>query len=492
MKEKMVQFKLRCKTYLSQFDIARLRTYGRLIGVDSPTKKNKEPLIDEIISILSFELAPVEISKRGAPVKNDRVDETIPEGIKQIKDDCFKNDVMIDTDVPEYDFDAEYRKMLQNTNPVRVADPREEARGFVSKIVSRGQIVYIDGEYLLFPLDASEPAKKTPIPPEIVEEGDLREGDVITCHYREKDGRQWVGVLLTVNDVFVQDLKERAHFDECAACYSQEKIHVFDGKNFNSSTHKYVEWLLPITKGQRACIISAPKAGKTSALKKIVAGAQALNRKVEVLTLLIDQSHETVGEFRKICTSGSLFYSTYEDDADRQVFVADFVLKRAKRFAEMGKDVLLIVDSLSALTRAFNNTDASLGGKMLVCGLENKTIHYVKKYFGSARCLEKGGSITILAAVNVGTGDPADETLARELSELSTMQLYLSNELAIKRVYPAIDFFKGFTKSNNEEAKEIEFLLRNKILPAVGVEGGLKLLEDAQTEEEFFQAVKTF
>ena len=252
--------------------------------------------------------------------------------------------------------------------------------------------------------------------------------------------------------------------------------------------------MLPIRKGQRGCVISAPKAGKTAVLKKLVESAQALNRRLEVFTLLVDQSHETVGEFKRISRSNSVFYSTYEDDADRQVFVADFVLKRAKRFAEMGKDVLIVIDSLNALAGAFNNTEASLGGKMLASGLESKTIHYLKKYFGAARCLEKGGSITILGAVNVGTGDPADETIARELSTLATMQLYLSEELAIKRIYPAIDFVKAFSKlegyPQDEESRECEFLLRNKVLPAVGAEGVIKLLRETDNKEDFMQAIK--
>jgi transcription termination factor Rho len=494
MNEKMVQFKLRCKDFLSQYDIGRLRIYGRMIGVDSPTKKNKGPLIDEIIAILSFELAPIEISKQGAPVKNNNLDETIPNGIKAIKDDCFKNDIMMDT--PKYDFEAEYQKMLADITPMRVADPQEEKRGFVSKLVSRGQVAYVNGEWILLPLDGSEPESKIPIPDEIVKEGDLREGDVITCHYREKDGKQWVGVLLTVNEVFVQDLKERAHFDECAACYSKESIRIYDENNYASSIHKYVEWMLPIRKGQRGCVISAPKAGKTTVLKKIVEAAQALNRQLVVFTLLVDESHETVGEFRRNSRLNSVFYSTYEDDADRQVFVADFVLKRAKRFAEMGKDVLIVIDSLNALASAFNNTQASLGGKTLASGLESKTIHYLKKYFGAARCLEKGGSITIVGAISIGTGDPADETIARELSSLATMQLCLSEELAVKRIYPAIDFMKAFSKSEgypqDENITETEFLLRNRVMPVVGAEGVIKLLRENDNKEDFMQAIKAF
>ena len=421
------------------------------------------------------------------------MDESLPNGIKAIKDDCFKNDIMVDA--PKYDFESEYKKMIEDITPMRVADPQGEKLGFVSKIVSRGQVAYLDGEYLLWPLDGGEAATRIPIPAEIVREGDLRDGDVITCHYREKDGRQWVGVLLTVNEVFVQDLKERPHFDECAVCYSKESIRIFDEKKYTTSTHKYVEWLVPLKKGQRGCVVSYPKAGKTVFLKKIVEAAQELNRRLEVFTLLVDNSHETVAEFRRCSRLNSVFYSTYEDDADRQVFVADFVLKRAKRFAEMGKDVLIVIDSLSALAHAFNNTEASLGGKTLPSGLESKTIHYLKKYFGTARCLEKGGSITIVGAVSVGTGDPADETIARELSELATMQIALSEELAIKRIYPAIDFVKAFSKAegvDDEGAVELEFLLRNRVLPTIGFEGVIRLLEEKQTKEDFVQAVKEF
>lgn len=493
MKENMIQFKLRCKAYLSQLDINRLRAYGRSIGVESPTKKNKEELIDEIIAILSGELAPVKQSNRGAPVKNDQVDQRIPAKIEEIKADCFKNDVMID--IPKYDFEAEYQKVLNDdSRMMRVADPQEEARGFVSKIVSRGQVMLIEGEYYMFPVDCTETQEPTPIPLEIIEAHQLREGDCITCYNREKDGNAKVAVILSVNDVFIDDLKERRWFDDCGVCHSKDRIAFFKEDKYSTSVPKYIDWLMPITKGQRACIIAPPKAGKTKFLMQLVESAQQLNRDLLILTLLVDQSHETVGEFRRVSKQNSVFYTTYEDEADRQVFVAEFLLKRAKRLAEAGKDVLIAVDSLSALARAFNDTDASSGGKMLACGLETKTVHYIKKYFGSARCLEGGGSITIIGTACANTGDPADDVLVRELSDLATLEVYLSNELAIKRVYPAIDFAKGYYKYSelfkSEIEEEIEFLLRNELLATIGSEGILKLLSESNSFEEFSLKVK--
>ena len=469
MNEKMEQYKLKCRAYLSTIDIHRLRAYGRSIGVARPAAKDKEELIDDIVAILAFELAPVERSNRGAPVKNDAVDERIPAEIAKIKAECFKNDVMIDFDFPPYDFQKEVEEMLQRTEKARtliVNDPSVERDGVVSQIVSRGQVSYIDGEWLLLPLDGSVPDGKTPIPQPLVEKYKLRDGDVITCYNREKDDWQRVEVILTVNGILEDRLKDRPHFDECNACYSQDRLRFYDdNEGFLSTSYKCIDWLYPVTKGQRACLISAPKAGKTKMLLQLAKAAKTLNRGAEVYVLLTDQSQETVGEFRRSFGYMNLLYTTYEDDADQQVFVADFVLKRAKRYAEGGKDVILFVDSLSALAHAFNDTTASVGGKTLPCGLEVKTIRYLKKYLGTARCLEKGGSITIIGSVNVDTGNPMDDVIARELVDVATLEIALSSSLAIKRIYPAIDFEKThsnyYETTDAQETAGLDLLLKN-------------------------------
>jgi transcription termination factor Rho len=137
-----------------------------------------------------------------------------------------------------------------------------------------------------------------------------------------------------------------------------------------------------------------------------------------------------------------------------------------------------------------------MGGKTLPCGLEVKTIHYLKKYFGTARCLEEGGSITIFGSLNVETGNPMDDIIARELSELATLKIELSEELALRRVYPAIQFEKSQGKYNKEikpnEDFETEILVRNKVLPNIGSEGLLTLLNDSDTKKEFEEKIKTF
>jgi transcription termination factor Rho len=384
-------------------------------------------------------------------------------------------------------------KDTENARTLTLNDPAVERDGAISKVVSRGQVSYFNEEWVLLPEDGSFPEKKVPISVSLIERHKLREGDGIACYFPEKDDWQRVEVIISINGVGVEMLKDRPNFEECNVCYAQKRINVFEGGKNASLSHKCVEWLFPITCGQRACVVSSPKAGKTRILRELAQAVKRLNPHAEVLVLLCDQTPETVAEFTRIYGDRGLVYTTYEDDADRQVYVAEWVLKRAKRYAEMGRTVVLFVDSLTALARAFNDTEASMGGKTLPCGLEVKTVHYLKKYFGTARCLEKGGCITIFGALNIGSGNPMDDIIARELSALATLKLELSDELAIRRIYPAIDFEKS---SGNYDAfvegldAETEILLRNKVLPRIGSQGVLNLIEESNSKEEFIEKIK--
>ena len=494
-KENLEKFKLRCKNYLATIDLHRLRAYGRHIGVERPAAKDKESLIEDIVAILAYELSPVERSKRGAPVKNDAVDPRIPEKIAAIKAECFVNDVMMD--LPEFNFEKRYREMKEAQGDglyLVLNDPAVERDGKVTDVTVRGQVSCMDDEWLLLPLDGSLPEQKVPIPAFVMEQNHLREGDVINCRCREKDDWKKVEVILSINGVGTVMLKDRANFDDCSACYSKEKIEVNKEGRVGTVLTKAFDWIFPIAYGERGCVISSPKMGKTRLLRNLATVTKTINGSAEVLVLLTDQTHETVNDFRNYFGEDGFAYTTYEDDVDRQIYVAEWILKRAKRYAEMGRPVVLFVDSLSALAKAFNDTEASMGGKTLPCGLEVKTIHYLKKYFGTARCLEEGGSITIIGSVCVDTGNPMDDIIARELSELTTLRIELSDDLALRRIYPAINFEKSQAGYNIEikdaEGIETEVLLRNKVLPHIGSEGLINLLSEIETKEEFYEKVK--
>ncbi|MBQ4053542.1 MAG: hypothetical protein IJD33_04310, partial [Clostridia bacterium] len=239
----------------------------------------------------------------------------------------------------------------------------------------------------------------------------------------------------------------------------------------------------PIGKGHRGIIAASPKSGKSTLLTEIAAVAAKANKNLHVMTLLTDQAPEAIGQYRKIVGTDNLVYTTYEDTPERQVFVANFILNRAKRYAESGKDVLLFVDSFNALSRAYNDTDESAGGKVLAGGLENKTVQYLKRYFGAARCLEKSGSLTILGTMSMDTGNPADDLLKAELSAVSNLEIVLSDDLAKRRIYPPIDLLKTRGKSTSlmvaKEEERFRDLIVGTYLPSFGYEALKNLLDES-------------
>ncbi len=488
MKENMQKFQYACRIYLSTLGIGDLRNYGREIGVARPTAKNKERLISDVIGILSGDLLPVPVSKQGAPVKNDRVDERIPKKISQFRQQFFEEELRVD--IPEF---ISHINKKRGDELLTMDAPILEEMGSVSKNQVIGQAHYTkDGKCFLLPIEFLDLDKKVYIPNDLREDKRLREGDILSCYIRKGENFAMVEDITTVNGI--QEINTRPKFDECSVCNSQERLTVYDGKNYDSVSLKFIEWLLPIAKGQRACVIAPPKAGKTQFLLRLAQATAALNDKVEVYILLIDQSPEGVREFLSVMGKERVFYTTYEDDAERQVLVADLLLERLKRQAEVGKDTVLVVDSLSALARAFNDTEDSAGGKTLSCGLEIKTVRYIKKYFGSARCLERGGSLTIFGGVSVDTGNPFDDVVCSEFSAQANYEIRLDNSLAVRRIYPAIDLAATNVKQNaslkTEAEEEFDFLLRNEKLPKLGSIGLLKVLSDVNSYHEFIERIE--
>ncbi len=494
MTEKMKQFRNACKLYLTSLSIGALRSYGRSIGVARPTDKKKEDLIEAIIGVFTGELLPIPISKHGAPVKNDRVDERIPLRMEALKAEFFTNDVMIE--VPEFDFQKEYAAMMENQKPLRLNDPKVEEEK-TSKAVLRGQVCCVEGSYFLLPLDCDEEAERVFLPTETVSLRGIREGDILSYYARKNstDGTLIVDNVITMNDLWADEPPVRPHFDDCLGATPNVRIRLYSKDKYVGTSLKFIDWLMPVVKGQRGCIISSPKAGKTHLLLEIAKAANALNGSLETFVLLVDQSPETVGQFRRFIGEKQLFYTTYMDDPERQVFVADFLLQRAKRMAESGKDVLILLDSLTALAHAFNDTEASMGGKTLSCGLEIKTVRYIKKYFGAAKCLEKGGSLTILGTVTTDTGNPFDDVVAAEFSSQANYEIRLDNGFAMRRIYPAIDFVatraKGSEVYKEEWEEEFDFFLRNEALAKLGGEKLLSLLSQAKSYDELIKLTET-
>lgn len=471
----MEKFKFECKRYLHTLGIGELRAYGRHIGVERPTTKNKDELIDSIVGVLSGEIPAVPCSKLGAPVLNNHINPEIPEVINRYHV-LYVNNWHVTPASPDLKPVDERIKEFRASGQglLRVQSSASSKREAMDGKVYRGQVETLNSVTLLLPLDCIEEGRKIVFPMEILQEYDVKEGDVVDCHVEVGESCNIARDVLAINGIPVERFR-RNSFQNSDVCFPSQRIPMKPVAEFT----KFLQWIMPIGKGQRAMVSAAPKAGKTHLLQEL---AQAVkdNDKLEVIALLVDQSPETVTAYRKVVNKDNLLFTTYDHDPDRQVFVAEYALKRAKSFVESGQDVLLILDSFNAFARAYNDTDLSSGGKMLACGLESKTVQYLKKYFGAARCIENGGSLTIVGAITAGTGNPADEYLAAELSALSNWTLYLDEKLAYKRIYPALNMEKSYANanvallSNEERASAVMFYERYAVQK--DVEGALQLL----------------
>ena len=483
----MAQFKLMCEKYLYTIAIGPLRAYGRSIGVAKSTTLSKDDLIKKIVAILAEEELPETLSNRGAPLKNDFIAPAIVQRIAQLKELYFPN-----YQPPVYETLEEFIAANPYIEFRAEGEAQFEPQEQFSKAVHVGQLHTFDGYSMLLPLNCIENGQKVIIPIDLIRLHDLREGDVISCHANRGSKAYVANQILTINEVSLADVK-RTQEGQNSIVYPKERLNFCNNPITDTMLARYFDWLLPLFKGQRSLILGEPKVGKTLLLYELVKILNQGRRNVIPFVLLNEQSHEYIRRFRECCAEDRLVYSTYEDEPERQVFVAEFILKRAKKYAESGHAVVLMVDSLNALARAYNDTDDSAGGKVLAGGLESKTLHYLKKYFGAAHAYEGGGSITIIATHSMDTGNPADDLIATELSPLANHVVRLSQTLALQRNYPAIHLAASrvndeFALATNEE--KLRDVVSSKFIPAYGEQALRKWLVELDSQAAFTQKIQ--
>ncbi len=488
---KVEEFKSFCREFLSKQGIAALRPYGRFVGVAEPTAKSKNVLIDEIIAILAQEMEPTPRSPRGAPIKDDFVDPYIKKAMESICDQYPV--VYADNGTDESDIRKKLKELSEQNRYWSVEDSKtKELSQNGQRKIYKGQMEWENGIPMLLPMDLNKNGSRILLSEDMLKVYDLREGDVITCFAQRTANALVATTILTVDEMIAEKFSRR-RFEELPICFPKNRISFYGNERAGAVVNKCFEWLTPIGKGQRVLVSAPPKAGKSTLLLEMATSIANLNENMKVLVLLIDQSHESVGRFRDRVRAEEIICTTYEDAPEQHVLAAEFLIKRAKRYAEAGKDVCLIVDSFNALARAYDQTALAVGGRTLACGLENKTIQYIKKYFGTARCLSCGCSITMIGALATETGDPADDVLKAELTAVGNLKVELSDALAKKRIYPAIDFLN--TQGNGNEGllsfpeKDVEGQLRAEYIPKHGDEAFSKLLSECVTWNDLQTAI---
>lgn len=485
-------FKANCQFQLMRFNIGTLRAFGREIGVPRATEKHKNELIEDISAILSGEREPAPKSNRGAPVKADYVD---PDLVREMDELCrLYFPERYDETAEPFDLAAECVKLQNKDKEFVFASPllEEGETELPEEKTYKGQYEIVQGVPCVLPLSGNRAQnEKIIIPNDVIERYELVEGDVVHCTVRKAKTAYVVTGITVINDCAAGTLT-RVRFEDAEVEFPMEPI-CFDNTGLKDSqvSVRTLQWLIRVRRGQRGCIISAPKAGKTSLILDMARATLLNNRDVWLFVLLLDQTPETVAQFKKELPNCHLMCTTYEDDCDAQVFAAEFLLKRAKRFAECGKNVLFFVDSFSALARAYNETDASMGGKMLAGGLESKTVYYLKNFLGSARNLKEKGSLTMIGALTSDTGNPMDEKLLAEMTSVSNLEIYLNENLAVKHIFPNYDLMKcrSFDErfpDEKDDSLSLGDFLKREYLPYYSLESLWLMLADCKTYEEAY------
>ena len=292
----------------------------------------------------------------------------------------------------------------------------------------------------------------------------LRTGDKILGIARKPRGTEKFGALLfvkTVNGLDPMTAKRRPHFDSLTPVFADEKI-VLENSSIDLST-RVMDLVAPIGRGQRGLIVAQPKAGKTVLLKKIAASVEDKYPDIELIVLLVDERPEEVTDMKRSLKHSEVIYSTFDEETKHHVKVAQMVIERAKRLAECGKDVMILLDSITRLARAYN-MEVPSSGRTLSGGLDPGALHPPKKFFGTARNLEEGGSVTILATALVETGSRMDDVIYEEFKGTGNMELHLNRQLSERRIFPAIDLYKSGTRREDlllsPEEYQVMFMLR--------------------------------
>ncbi|WP_462361461.1 transcription termination factor Rho [Parvimonas micra] len=323
----------------------------------------------------------------------------------------------------------------------------------------------------------------------------LKKGDKILGLTRESKESEKFSPLIyinEINDIKVSELKARKDFDDLIPIYPNEKYTLETEKNEVST--RIIDFLVPIGKGQRALIVAPPKAGKTSLLRSILKGIEINNPKSKIFVLLIGERPEEVTEMKRF-TKAEVIASTFDELPQNHIRLAEFVLERAKRLVELGEDVVILVDSITRLSRAYNvNTPSS--GKTLTGGLDPFALHKPKRFFGSARNVEKGGSLTIIATTLVDTGSKMDDMIYEEFKGTGNMEIHLSRKLSELRIFPAIDIYKSGTRKDDlllsEEEIQSANLIRRKLSNTNTneiMENLVKNIKKTENNKEFFKAI---
>ncbi|WP_404400445.1 transcription termination factor Rho [Idiomarina seosinensis] len=337
------------------------------------------------------------------------------------------------------------------------------------------------------------------VSPSQIRRFNLRTGDTIGGKIRPPKDSERYFALLKIREVNFdkpENSRNKILFENLTPIHANERFRLERGNGSREDiTARVLDLSAPIGKGQRGLIVAPPKAGKTLLLQNVATSIAANHPDAELIVLLIDERPEEVTEMHRL-VKGEVVASTFDEPANRHVQVAEMVIEKAKRLVEHKKDVVILLDSITRLARAYNTVIPS-SGKVLTGGVDANALHKPKRFFGAARNVEEGGSLTIIATALIDTGSKMDEVIYEEFKGTGNMELHLNRKIAERRVFPAIDFNRSGTRreellTTQDELQKM-WILR-KIMNPMGEVEAMEFLIDrlqmTKTNDEFFESMK--
>lgn len=460
---------------LESMGIHPLRQLGRYEGVHYPTQKKKEELISDIMALARGEAQPCERSTRGAPPKSADVDKEAVDLFERCRQYCLGVGAE-QTHAPSVDVlkspKAEEEEEKTYSGVLEFSDKFCFVRTQNMQISSYGDVF---------------------VPNSFISRFRLRTGDYIVCKAKRRRAGECAGAtfIISVNGK-TPDSYRSPQFESLTPCYP-DKRYTLEHENC-SLTERVIDLFSPVGYGQRALIVSPPKAGKTTMLKDVARSICLNHPQTKVIILLIDERPEEVTDIRRSVEGAEVIFSTFDRGDNHHIHTASLTLEYAKRLVETGRDVVILMDSITRLARAYNSVCNS--GRTLSGGLDPQALVEPKRFFGAARNIENGGSLTIIATALVETGSRLDDVIYEEFKSTGNMEIILSREMAESRIFPAIDI-------RSSGARKEELLLSKEQLNAVAlIRGALaKKLETRElfdtmgktaTNEEFCQKAQAF
>ena len=330
----------------------------------------------------------------------------------------------------------------------------------------------------------------------------LRTGDNIRGQIRApRKGEKYFALLKldTINGLSIEESRHRIRFDDLTPLYPQEKLHIENTEDFvnkKDDSSRILDIISPIGKGQRALIVAPPKTGKTTLLQNIAHSITSAHPEIYLMVLLIDERPEEVTDMAR-SIKGEVISSTFDEPAFRHVQLAEIVIEKAKRIVESGKDVVILLDSITRLARAYNNVVPS-SGKVLTGGVDANSLQKPKRFFGAARNIENGGSLTIIATALVETGSKMDEVIFEEFKGTGNSEIVLDRKVSDKRIFPAIDVIKSGTRKEElllDKATLNKTWMLRKILSSMDTVGAIEFIKEkidaTKTNQEFFDSMNS-